>query len=314
MGGPTHGFPFEADYAKSGRSSCRTSKEKIEQGTLRIAQVVQSPHHDGMQQMWHIPAHFFAKGNRGVDSTERIFGFDSLRPEDQSALEGYIGKGGDKYGEAKKAAKKASEDAGSAGGAGAAEPAEKKKGKKAAASGAGAAAAAAAKPNGKAKKETKKEKDARLAAECLEAEQDALKVRLTEQSAALWTVKDLAEKSPTALSTGAVKDLLEINGLASNGGRPDLLTRLAEIVYFGVPPCGDRAGGCCGGRPLRFNEKTCRYVSLSFVPLLLLLLLLRRLSVCPQLMRRPAGTCARSRVTGGLASMCRMSRTQPARL
>ena len=74
MGGPTHGFPFEADYAKSGRSSCRTSKEKIDQGTLRIAQVVQSPHHDGMQQMWHIPAHFFAKGNRGVDACSQIAG------------------------------------------------------------------------------------------------------------------------------------------------------------------------------------------------------------------------------------------------
>lgn len=34
-------LPFQAEYAKSGRAGCKGCKEKIDQGALRIAVMVQ---------------------------------------------------------------------------------------------------------------------------------------------------------------------------------------------------------------------------------------------------------------------------------
>jgi poly [ADP-ribose] polymerase 1 len=34
-------LPFQAEYAKSGRAACKNCKEKIDQGVLRIARMVQ---------------------------------------------------------------------------------------------------------------------------------------------------------------------------------------------------------------------------------------------------------------------------------
>lgn len=80
------------DYAKSGRSKCKTTKQIIPKGTLRLGIMVKSPHFDGMQPNWHDAHAFFAKTNRRKRpaTTEEIDGFDTLRPDDQGKIEDWI--------------------------------------------------------------------------------------------------------------------------------------------------------------------------------------------------------------------------------
>jgi poly [ADP-ribose] polymerase len=45
-------YDFMVEYAKSDRSSCRTTKEKIPKGAMRIGQMVQAPNFDGKIPQW----------------------------------------------------------------------------------------------------------------------------------------------------------------------------------------------------------------------------------------------------------------------
>ncbi|KAL0840559.1 hypothetical protein ABMA28_015776 [Loxostege sticticalis] len=81
-------LPFQAEYAKSGRASCKNCKEKIDQGTLRIARMVQSAFHDGMQPNWYHEDCFFAK-QRPTTHTD-IGNFNKLKMPDQKKLKAKI--------------------------------------------------------------------------------------------------------------------------------------------------------------------------------------------------------------------------------
>lgn len=47
-------LPFQAEYAKSGRAGCKGCKQKIDQGTLRIAVMVQVSHNKTLQHIMYI--------------------------------------------------------------------------------------------------------------------------------------------------------------------------------------------------------------------------------------------------------------------
>lgn len=83
-------LPFVAEYAKSGRASCKTCKTGIEKDCLRIGVLVQSPNFDGKIPMWH---HFHCFLNKKKFSkVEDIANFDNLRFEDQKKIKDGVGK------------------------------------------------------------------------------------------------------------------------------------------------------------------------------------------------------------------------------
>lgn len=99
-------LPYKAEYAKSGRASCKGCKSVIGQGTLRLAVMVQvrsiyiitkqklnryfqSPFHDGKNPNWYHFHCFFAK--QRPKSTADIDHFESLRLEDQDKIKERVG-------------------------------------------------------------------------------------------------------------------------------------------------------------------------------------------------------------------------------
>ncbi|XP_053378443.1 poly [ADP-ribose] polymerase 1-like [Mercenaria mercenaria] len=96
--GDHHDLGFKAEYAKSGRASCKACKGSIAQDSLRLAIMVQSPMFDGKIPNWFHYACFWKRA-RGV-RTDDIYGYDSLRWEDQQKIKEKIagaggGDGGD---------------------------------------------------------------------------------------------------------------------------------------------------------------------------------------------------------------------------
>ncbi|XP_067018725.1 poly [ADP-ribose] polymerase 1-like [Acropora muricata] len=85
-------LPFKAEYAKSNRSSCKLCREKIAKDSLRVAKMVQSPHFDGKIPNWFHFSCFFRK--QKVKNWTDIWGFDSLRWEDQEKVKAKIEGGG----------------------------------------------------------------------------------------------------------------------------------------------------------------------------------------------------------------------------
>ncbi|XP_062502234.1 poly [ADP-ribose] polymerase 1-like isoform X2 [Corticium candelabrum] len=83
-------LPYRAEYAKSSRSSCRTCQCTITKDTLRIARMVQSYHFDGKIPHWNHCACFFKKYR--PNSTADIYGFDSLRWNDQQNIKDHTGE------------------------------------------------------------------------------------------------------------------------------------------------------------------------------------------------------------------------------
>ncbi|XP_057662049.1 poly [ADP-ribose] polymerase [Diorhabda carinulata] len=77
-------LPYLAEYAKSGRSSCKGCKTSINQGSLRLAVMVQSPHFDGKQPRWfHFSCFFQKQRPKTIDDIEH---FEALRVEDQDKI------------------------------------------------------------------------------------------------------------------------------------------------------------------------------------------------------------------------------------
>lgn len=78
-------LPYRAEYAKSGRASCKSCKDLISNSSLRMAVMVQSPFFDGKQANWH---HFqcFFKRFRPKSGSE-IAHFAELKFEDQKKIE-----------------------------------------------------------------------------------------------------------------------------------------------------------------------------------------------------------------------------------
>uniref|UniRef100_A0AAV2K949 PARP-type domain-containing protein n=1 Tax=Knipowitschia caucasica TaxID=637954 RepID=A0AAV2K949_KNICA len=83
---------YTAEYAKSGRASCKKCKENIAKDSLRMAIMVQSPMFDGKVPHWH---HFSCFWQRAAaHSTADIGGFSGLRWEDQEKIKKAVESGG----------------------------------------------------------------------------------------------------------------------------------------------------------------------------------------------------------------------------
>ncbi|KAK7474692.1 hypothetical protein BaRGS_00034057 [Batillaria attramentaria] len=80
-----HDLPFKAEYAKSGRASCKLCRNTIAQDSLRLAVMIQVPN-------WFHYACFWKRGR--PKTTDEIHGFHSLRWDDQEKIKEKIGGGG----------------------------------------------------------------------------------------------------------------------------------------------------------------------------------------------------------------------------
>uniref|UniRef100_A0A671MW92 Poly [ADP-ribose] polymerase n=1 Tax=Sinocyclocheilus anshuiensis TaxID=1608454 RepID=A0A671MW92_9TELE len=89
---------YKAEYAKSGRLSCKKCKENIAKDSLRMAIMVQSPMFDGKVPHWHHFSCFWLRA--AVQSPSDISGFTDLRWGDQEKVKKAIESGdatGDGY-------------------------------------------------------------------------------------------------------------------------------------------------------------------------------------------------------------------------
>ncbi|KAK2864320.1 hypothetical protein Q7C36_003474 [Tachysurus vachellii] len=89
---------YKAEYAKSGRASCKKCKENIAKDSLRMAIMVQSPMFDGKVPHWHHFSCFWLRA--AVQSSSDISGFTDLRWEDQEKVKKAIESGGSVGGKA----------------------------------------------------------------------------------------------------------------------------------------------------------------------------------------------------------------------
>ncbi|CAJ1078015.1 poly polymerase 1 [Seriola dumerili] [Xyrichtys novacula] len=83
---------YTAEYAKSGRASCKKCKENIAKDSLRMAIMVQSPMFDGKVPHWHHFSCFWQRAS--AQSTGDIAGFSDLRWADQEKVKKAIESGG----------------------------------------------------------------------------------------------------------------------------------------------------------------------------------------------------------------------------
>eukprot|EP00040_Diaphanoeca_grandis_P043927 m.10767 g.10767 ORF g.10767 m.10767 type:complete len:1051 (-) comp8472_c0_seq1:19-3171(-) len=88
-------FEGKCEYAKTGRAGCKKCKEKIGQGSLRLARMVQSHHFDGMQPFWyHFRCFFEHKSNQLASSVQQFEGFGDLKWDDQEKFRKKFEDGG----------------------------------------------------------------------------------------------------------------------------------------------------------------------------------------------------------------------------
>ncbi|XP_040207277.1 poly [ADP-ribose] polymerase 1 [Rana temporaria] len=83
---------YRAEYAKSGRASCKKCGDSIAKQSLRLALMVQSPMFDGKVPHWHHYACFWKRAR--VLSHGDIDGFTELRWEDQEKIKKAVETGG----------------------------------------------------------------------------------------------------------------------------------------------------------------------------------------------------------------------------
>lgn len=80
---------WKVEYAKSGRSSCRSCKSNIEKEALRLGKMVQSSQFDGFMPMWNHASCVLRKANQ-IKSLDDVEGIESLRWEDQQKIRKYV--------------------------------------------------------------------------------------------------------------------------------------------------------------------------------------------------------------------------------
>ena len=73
-------LPFRAEYAKSGKSSCKECKEKIEKGELRLAIMVPFKSGEKIPNWYHLKC-FFIKNKPKVSKK-----FDSININENKKL------------------------------------------------------------------------------------------------------------------------------------------------------------------------------------------------------------------------------------
>lgn len=85
--------PWKAEYAKSGRSSCKTCKTPIAQEKLRLGKMVQATQFDGFMPMWNHATCILKKAKQ-IKSCDDVEGIETLRWEDQQKIRKYVEGGG----------------------------------------------------------------------------------------------------------------------------------------------------------------------------------------------------------------------------
>ncbi|XP_024981698.1 poly [ADP-ribose] polymerase 1 [Cynara cardunculus var. scolymus] len=85
--------PWKAEYAKSGRSSCKACKKPIDKETLRLGKMIPATQFDGFMPMWH-HAECILKKAKQIKSTDDVEGIETLRWEDQQKIRQYVEGGG----------------------------------------------------------------------------------------------------------------------------------------------------------------------------------------------------------------------------
>lgn len=82
-------LPYLAEYAKSGRASCKLCKSPIAQGSLRLAVMVQSAFHDGRNPNWFHSHCFFKKQRpKAIGDIAKV---SELKLADQEKIQKNIG-------------------------------------------------------------------------------------------------------------------------------------------------------------------------------------------------------------------------------
>ncbi|MCL7037376.1 hypothetical protein MKW94_019800 [Papaver nudicaule] len=81
--------PWKAEYAKSGRSSCKTCKSPIDKEALRLGKMVVATQFDGFMPMWNHAGCILKKANQ-IKSPDDVEGLDSLRWEDQQKIRKHV--------------------------------------------------------------------------------------------------------------------------------------------------------------------------------------------------------------------------------
>ncbi|XP_072988764.1 poly [ADP-ribose] polymerase 1 isoform X1 [Typha latifolia] len=84
--------PWKAEYAKSGRSSCKSCKNAIAKDQLRLGKMVTATQFDGFMPMWNHATCIFKKGSQ-IKSFDDVEGIDLLRWDDQQKIRKYIDDG-----------------------------------------------------------------------------------------------------------------------------------------------------------------------------------------------------------------------------
>ncbi|EOX94505.1 hypothetical protein QUC31_004563 [Theobroma cacao] len=85
--------PWKAEYAKSGRSSCKTCKNTIDKEVFRLGKMVPATQFDGFMPMWNHANCVLKKANQ-IKSIDDVEGIESLRWEDQQRVRNYVEDGG----------------------------------------------------------------------------------------------------------------------------------------------------------------------------------------------------------------------------
>jgi len=87
-------YSWSVEYAKSNRSTCQASKEKIDQGAVRIGKEVDNPFKPGTRMfLWHKAGALFDQFRKGAEhkprikSVDEIVGFADLEQKDRDELE-----------------------------------------------------------------------------------------------------------------------------------------------------------------------------------------------------------------------------------
>lgn len=85
--------PWKAEYAKSGRSSCKTCKSPISQDSLRLGKMIVATQFDGVMPMWNHASCILRKAKQ-IKAIDDVEGIDLLRWEDQQKIQKYVEGGG----------------------------------------------------------------------------------------------------------------------------------------------------------------------------------------------------------------------------
>ncbi|KQK20109.1 poly [ADP-ribose] polymerase 1 [Brachypodium distachyon] len=81
---------WKVEYAKSGRSSCKSCKSPIGKDALRLGKMVQSTQFDGFMPLWNHASCIISKKNQ-IKSVDDVEGIDALRWDDQEKIRNYVG-------------------------------------------------------------------------------------------------------------------------------------------------------------------------------------------------------------------------------